>query len=274
MVPYNWSRTSIFAIATIWLASCAHAAAAPDAEFEEQAWSWLSGRLGASSADEMSALRANFPEVHPVDIHWIHGLMLFDEQFLATPGNTADALLSSLDNQLLRTLAADPAATAMAQILYPARAADMTVQQGPARDAALWDHLHAQELLHGFEYGRDDLRDIGVSAVTLIWVYHARLLDTEAMKLLHVTAHDLVGMAGYQLARKLQVDAYVAGLIGCIRCSDAAASYYVPDCDNPRAEVCQRTYEVSILACNVAAAACRLNPFGRGAACARLKSQC
>ena len=246
MVPYNWSRTFIFATATIWLASCAHAAAAPEAEFEEQAWSWLSGRLGASSADGMSALRASFPEVHPVDIHWVHGLMLFDEQFLATPGNTADALLSSLDHQLLRTLVADPAATAMARILYPARAAGMTVQQDPALDAALWDYLHAQEWLHGLEYGRDDLRDIGVSAATLIWVYHARLLDTEAMKLLHVTAHDLVGMAAYQLARKLQVDAYVAGLIGCIRCSDPAASYYVPDCDNPWPRFCQRSDESGI----------------------------
>ena len=194
-----------------------------------RSWSWLADHVGWPDA---SALRHRLAGVSLADIAWLRATMDTDRLFLEQPGITADWMLSDPGHQVVRK-----AVGASAEIGFAGLAGDVPAlsrlaldigQGGPAEskalDAALWDAYGSR--LGEYAWMRDDSP---AGTTLLLWVRHAARIDQDALARLRVSAHDLLQMADYQLARKLAADAHVQSLVECVRCATPSAPYYV-DC--------------------------------------------
>ena len=232
----TWVRICVLAVVST--APFAVGATANRAPLEDEAWTWLSEQIATVHArgeqlalpgDDRSALQARLHDVDVVDIAWTRYLMEFDRWLLAVPGITADALLARIDNQLVRTASTQASTTSLALLLRPGNAV-VNPEDAADIDRALWARLDQCEAGEEFRLVADRVRDIPAAAAMLVWARYAMRLDAKAMELFHVTAHDLLHMADYQLLRKVHTDAYVATLSSRIKCADAHASDHHADC--------------------------------------------
>ena len=185
-------------LAVLSAATLAHGAE-PGRTFENEAWAWFADQLGA--VDDRSALQAHLPDIHALDIAWTQSLMGYDRAYLAFPGTTADNLLAPLDSQLARKAWAEAGVTSLALLFGPENAVENR-EEAADLDRVLWAHLHRTGTMETLGLRADGLRETGVAPAMLAWVQHAARLDGEAMARFHVSAHDLVHMADYQLIRK------------------------------------------------------------------------
>ena len=194
-----------------------------------RSWSWLSDQVGWEDA---SALRHRLAGVSIWDIEWLRATMRSDRLFLEQAGITADWMLADPGHQVVRKASGVIGTIALVGITGDTAAlARVTLDMGQsdpelkALDAALWDAYGS----HLGEYAW--IRDESAAGTTLfLWVRHAARVDQDALERLRVSAHDLLQMADYQLARKLAADAHVESLVDCVRCATPSAPYYDDDC--------------------------------------------
>ena len=232
----TWVRICVLAVVST--APFAVGATPDRAPLEDEAWTWLSEQIGTVHArgeqlalpgDDRAVLQERLPDVDVVDIAWTRNLMEFDRSFLAVRGITADALLARLDDQLVRTASTQASTTSLALLLRPGNAVE-NPEDAADLDRALWARLDQCEAGEEFRLVADRVRELPAAAAMLVWARYAMRLDAKAMELFHVTAHDLLHMADYQLLRKVRTDAYVAALSSRIKCADPGASDHDGDC--------------------------------------------
>lgn len=192
-------------------------------------WSWLADQVGWEDA---SALRHRLAGVSAADIEWLRVTMDSDRHFLEQPGITADWMLADPGHQVVRKAVGGAAAIGLAGLAGDMPAlATLALDTGSgdprlkALDAALWDAYGSH--LGEYAWLRDES---GAGTTMFLWVRHAARVDQDAMERLRVSAHDLLQMADYQLARKLAADAHVQSLVECVRCAAPSAPYYDDDC--------------------------------------------
>lgn len=206
----------------------------------ERSWTWLAGQVGWTDAD---ALRERLPGVSVADILWLRVAMDTDRMFLEQPGITAEWMLDDPAHQIVRTASAEVSATGMAAAAGDTAAftrlalgaGGSSVPALRALDTALWD-------AYGDRLGEHAHRlreETGAGTTMFLWVRHAAAIDRDALERLRVSAHDLVHMADYQLARKLAADAYVRSVVECVRCATPSAPYYGDDCGAPDGRRCR-----------------------------------
>lgn len=251
-----WARLCV--LAAVSAALSVHGVAAERARFDDEAWAWFSEQIGGGH--HTSALQARLPDVDALDIAWTRYLMDLDRTFLAVPDATADAWLARFENQLVRKAWAEASIAPHALLLRSGTAVGSG--EGPAAlDGALWAHLHRRGATGDFATGADALRDTGADPAMLIWVRHAARLDAKAMELFHVSAHDLVRMADYQLLRKVRTDSHVAAVVSRIRCAGPGAGGHRADCDRARPGLREPVCDQGAAGCDAADAFCRLSRF-------------
>ena len=211
--------------------------AAVAADAAERSWTWLAEEVGWSDAD---ALRERLPGVSATDIEWVRAAMAEDSRLLEQPGVTADAMLAEPGYQAMRK--ALSAIRAISMIAVSKDTAALTrlfisgavVPELQALDSALWA-AYGDQL---GEYARQLREQTGTGTTMFLWIRHAAKIDQDALERLRVSAHDLLQMADYQLARKLAADAHVKSLVACVRCATPSAPYYDDDCRAPNDRRC------------------------------------
>ncbi|MCY4015370.1 MAG: hypothetical protein OXG82_21990 [Gammaproteobacteria bacterium] len=193
-----------------------------------RSWSWLAGQVGWSDA---SALRHHLAGVSTTDIEWVRVTMHSDRRFLEQPGITAEWMLADPGHQVVRKAVGGAAAIGLAGLAGDTAALArlaLDIGQGDpalkALDAALWNAYGSH--LGEYVWIRDES---GAGTTMFLWVRYAARVDRDALETLRVSAHDLLQMADYQLARKLAADAHVQSLVECVRCATPSAPYY-DDC--------------------------------------------
>ena len=207
-----------------------------DAVFVDQQWAWLAEKVGWEDA----ALRLRLPDATAADILWTQAAMDIDRGILGQSGATADELLAEPAEQLMRKAFADvvfdPFATSNNTVPITLRLAYdyLTDPALRALDSALWATY--AEWLHEYKEIRDTT-DAG--ALLFLWARYAMHMDQDAMERLRVSAHDLVYMADYQLARKLAADAHIESVLDCVRCADPSAPYYGDTCGSGDVRRCE-----------------------------------
>ena len=195
----------------------------------DREWVWLAEQVGWSDS---GALRRRLPDVSAADIVWTRVAMHVDREVLTHPGLTADAMLGDSAHQTVRKAAAAATAMPFVALVQGAMPKETLLAINPSDDPSLraldraLNDTYSDRLEH-----LASLREATDAGTSLfLWVDYALRMDRDAHERLRVSAHDLVHMADYQLARKLAADAHVESLVECVRCAEPSAPYYADAC--------------------------------------------
>ena len=204
----------------------------------DREWEWLAEQVGWSDS---SALRRRLQDVSAADIVWTRVAMHVDREVLTYPGVTADAMLGDSAHQTVRKAAAEATAMSLVALAQGAMPQDALLAINPSDDPSLraldraLNDTYSDRLEH-----LASLREATDAGTSLfLWVDYALRMDRDAHERLRVSAHYLVHMADYQLARKLAADAHVESLVECVRCAEPSAPYYADACRARNREWCE-----------------------------------
>ena len=204
----------------------------------DREWEWLAGQVGWSDSD---ALRRRLPDVSFADIVGTRAVMGVDREVLAYPGITADAMLAEPSHQIVRKTLAEVASLSFDVLAQGDVPDSALLAVNPSADAAL-DALD-QALQDAYVDRLQDFASLheetDAGTTLFLWVDYAMRMDLDALERLRVSAHDLVHMADYQLARLLATDAHVESLVECVRCAEPSAPYYADVCRTQDRQWCE-----------------------------------